>query len=118
MFALTGELNFYLYSKPTDMRKGFDGLSGIVSGELKKNPASGDVFIFINRPQNKLKLLHWESGGFVLYYKRLESGTFDLPRIEKGSKGLQIKWSDLVMMVEGIRMEKYSLKKRFSFRQG
>jgi transposase len=117
MFALTGELNFYLYAKPTDMRKGFDGLSGIVSGQLKRSPASGDVFIFINRPKNKVKLLHWEAGGFVLYYKRLESGTFDLPNMED-SNYVQIKWSDLVMMVEGIRMEKYSLKKRFSFTQG
>lgn len=116
MFALTGELNFFLYNQPTDMRKGFDGLSGIVSGLLNQNPANGDVFIFVNRIRNKIKLLHWETGGFVLYYKRLESGTFDLP-VNDGTDHIPIKWSDLVMMIEGIKLEKYSIKKRFSFTQ-
>ncbi|WP_142534863.1 IS66 family insertion sequence element accessory protein TnpB [Saccharicrinis carchari] len=106
-----------MYAPATDMRKGFDGLSGIVSGQLKRDPANGDVFIFVNRARNKIKLLHWEAGGFVLYYKRLESGTFDLPVVE-GSNHAKLKWSDLVMMVEGIKLEKYSLKKRFSFIQG
>ncbi len=117
MFALTGELNFFLYAPPTDMRKGFDGLSGIVSGQLNRNPCNGDVFIFVNRVRNKIKLLHWESGGFVLYYKRLESGTFEVPA-EEGSKQVQIRWTDLALMIEGIKVEKYSLKKRFSFTQG
>lgn len=117
MFALTGELKFHLYLPPTDMRKGFDGLSGIVAGILKQNPSNGDVFIFVNRIRNKIKLLHWEAGGFVLYYKRLESGTFDLFPIDERDH-VQIKWSDLVMMIEGIKIEKYSQKKRFSPIQG
>lgn len=117
MFALTGELNFFLYTPATDMRKGFDGLCGIISGQLKRNPCNGDVFIFVNRMRNKIKLLHWESGGFVLYYKRLESGTFDIPVIEEGNQ-VQIRWTDLVLMIEGIKVEKYSRKKRFSFLQG
>jgi len=57
------------------MRKSFDGLSGIVQSQLNRNPTSGEVFIFVNRRRNRVKLLKWEQGGFILYYKRLESGT-------------------------------------------
>jgi len=63
------------------MRKSFNGLSGLVRDELGRNPAGGEVFIFLNRRRTLLKLLHWESGGFVLYYKRLEEGTFAPPTI-------------------------------------
>jgi len=59
------------------MRKSFDSLSGIIRNELGGNPCSGDVFIFINRLRNKIKLLHWQGIGFTLYYKRLEEGTFE-----------------------------------------
>ena len=76
MFALTAQQSYFLYHQPTDMRKGFNGLSGLVRNELGKNPLSGDVFIFINRRRNRMKLLVWEDSGFVLYYKILEQGTF------------------------------------------
>jgi transposase len=54
-----------LYRKVTDMRKGFDGLCGLVKNELNREPTSGEVFIFINRPRDRIKLLHWQKGGFV-----------------------------------------------------
>jgi transposase len=93
------------------MRKSFDGLSGLVSNELGRDPASGDVFIFLNRSRNFIKLLHWESGGFVLYYKRLEKGTFAPPAIDE--KSTRIKWPELVLMVEGIQVKKSIQKPRF-----
>jgi transposase len=82
VFALTTSYRFLLYRKVTDMRKGFDGLSGLVKNELNREPTSGEVFIFINRSRDRIKLLHWQKGGFVLYYKRLEKGTIGLPRTE------------------------------------
>jgi transposase len=78
MFTLSSELKFHLYNQPTDMHKGFDSLSGIISDILDSNPCNGDV-IFINKTR-KVKLLHWQSSGFTLYYKRLEEGTFETPR--------------------------------------
>jgi transposase len=113
MFSLSSSLQFYLYARPTDMRKSFDGLSGLVQGQLQRNPMSGEVFIFINRRRDRLKLLHWESGGFVLYYKRLESGTLELPRIADDTASCQMRWSELVMMVEGISIEKTKKRKRY-----
>ena len=76
MFSL-GNARYYIYREATDMRKSFDGLCGLVSGRLGKSPMSGDVFIFINKSRNRIKLLRWEPGGFVLFYKRLERGTFE-----------------------------------------
>jgi len=114
MFALTSSHRYFLFNTPTDMRKGFDGLSGLVRGQLRQNPLSGDVFIFVNRQRNKVKLLKWEEGGFVLYYKRLERGTFELPNVQDKTNSCQMRWSDLVMMVDGISMKNVRRRKRFS----
>jgi transposase len=111
MFSLGSTLTYQLYSKPCDLRKSFDGLSGLVIQELGRNPLSGEVFIFLNGPKNLIKLLHWQQGGFVLYYKRLEAGTFTRPIMESGSS--QIKWAELVLMIEGIQVKEYVQKKRY-----
>lgn len=103
MFSLGSSHTYHLYRGVCDMRKSFDGLSGLVRSELKREPASGEVFIFVNRRRSLLKLLHWQPGGFVLYYKRLEQGTFALPEV-RGDHS-HISWPDLVMMVEGIRVQ-------------
>ena len=109
MFGLTTSQRFHLYPQSCDMRKGFDGLCGIVNSSMRQNALSGDVFIFINKPRNRMKLLQWQSGGFVLYYKRLEKGTFQI--IE--TKNNEIIWSDLMMIVEGICVK--NTKKRIRF---
>jgi transposase len=111
MFGLGGSLVYQLYSKPCDMRKSFNGLSGLVSHELGRDPLSGEVFIFLNRNGNLIKLLHWERGGFVLYYKRLEAGTFTPPVMESGSTVIQ--WPALVLMLEGIQVKEYVQGRRF-----
>jgi transposase len=113
MFSLTSSLSYYLYYGSTDMRKSFDSLCGLVQGYMGRNPVSGEVYIFINRIRNRIKLLHWEHGGFVLYYKRLESGTLELPNVDEKTKSMQVNWSTLVMMVEGISLEKTKRRKRF-----
>lgn len=105
MFSLNSSDRFYLYSGFADMRQSFDGLCGIVTNALNGNPQSGCVYVFLNKTKNKIKLLHWESGGFTLYYKRLEVGTFEMPSIKEGQKSVSITWPELVMMISG-----YSLK--------
>jgi len=104
MFALGNTLNYHLYRGHCDMRKSFDGLCGLVRSELGRQPASGEVFVFVNRRRTHIKLLHWQRGGFVLYYKRLESGTFPAP-VQAGQSS-RISWTDLALMIEGIRVEK------------
>ena len=113
MFSLTSSFHYYLYRGPTDMRKSFDGLSGLVQSQLYRNPTSGEVFIFINRRRNKVKLLRWEHGGFILYYKRLESGTFELPAFKHDAVSCQMSWTTLILMIEGISIEKSKKRKRY-----
>ena len=113
MFALTSSHRFLLYHGVTDFRKGFDGLSGLVRNELDRDPASGEVFVFINRRRNRIKLLQWQDGGFVLYYKRLETGTIELPDLEKDVASYTITWPDLVMMVEGISLGNITRRSRY-----
>ncbi len=113
MFALTSESRFHLFSQPTDMRKGFDGLSGLVRNELGSNPCNGDVFLFINRQRNKLKLLHWQGAGFVLYYKQLEKGTFELPVYDADTVSIRLDYAKLVMLVDGLSIKNIHKRKRY-----
>lgn len=92
------------------MRKSFDGLCGLVCSAMQRQPTGGEVFIFLNRSRTHMKLLHWENGDFVLCYKRFEEGTLMVPNKGKG----ELCWSDLVLMVEGIRVIKSLRKKRYS----
>lgn len=108
MFSLSSLHRFHLFSGPVDMRKSFDGLCGLISSVMQRNPTSGEVFVFLNRSRTHIKLLHWENGGFVLYYKRLECGTFLRPK----SQNSAISYSDLVLMIEGIEVIKSVHKKR------
>ncbi|WP_086949028.1 IS66 family insertion sequence element accessory protein TnpB [Sphingobacterium sp. JB170] len=110
MFSLGSSHKFYLYDSPCDMRKSFDGLCGLVGSVMKRGATSGEVFVFLNRNRTHIKLLHWENGGFVLYYKRLEQGTFPTPKDPK----IELSWSELVLMIEGIQVIKSIQKKRYS----
>jgi transposase len=109
MFALTASQRFFLYSQPVDMRKSFNALSGIVSTGMGKDALSGDVYIFIGKSRDKLKLLVWEKGGFILYYKRLESGTFHLPKLQEDS----LSYSALCLLIEGVEVEVTHRRKRY-----
>lgn len=103
MFSLNDSMRYWLYNRPTDMRKSYYTLSGIVTNELGCDPCNGDVYIFMNKSRNRIKLLHWEPGGLVLYCKLLESGAFGMPSgLEKDAVSGRIEWSELVMIVEGI----------------
>ncbi len=116
MFSLNDSQKFYLYGKPTDMRKSFNGLSGLVRIGMQGNPLSGEVFIFINKKRNMIKLLHWQSGGFVLYFKRLEKGTFKIPKSQQNS--ITISYTELAMIIAGIWVKTIQKNKRFSKFQG
>lgn len=94
------------------MRKGFDSLCGLVREEFKMNPLSGDVFIFLSRTKNKIKLLQWQRDGFAIYYKRLEKGTFELPE-SKAQNTLLITSQQLMLIMEGIKLSSIKKHKRY-----
>lgn len=104
MLVLSSSRRYFLYGKISDMRKGFDSLSGIVRDELKQNPLSGDIFIFFNRRRNQIKLLLFEGDGFSMYYKRLEKGTYEIPASENSSASIEIKSDELSLILQGISL--------------
>lgn len=104
MLALTGATRIFLYRGAADMRKSFDGLSGLVRTELEEDPLSGSLFVFCNRRHTMVKLLYWDRDGLALWYKRLEKGTFRLPTPDSGALAgaLEIDRRSLSMLLEGV----------------
>jgi transposase len=115
MLSISKGYRYYLYGRGCDMRKGFDGLSGLVVNEFKRNPLSGDVFIFFNKPRSHVKLLQWQGDGFAMYCKRLEKGTYEIPEISSASSGIELSSQQLLLILEGISLQ--SVKKRLRYQQ-
>ena len=109
MFPSIGDTKIFLCRQPTDMRKSYDTLAALATGELEENPLSGALFVFLNRPRNRIKILYYESGGYCLWMKRLECGSFPLPPGD-GKKQL-IDRGTLAMLLDGLKIVKM---KRFS----
>ena len=96
------------------MRKSFDALSGLVRNNLGSNPTGGEVFIFINKRRDKVKLLHWQGSGYLLYYKRLEKGTFELPRYDARAGSITLSYAQLVMIMDGLSIKNLQKRIRYS----
>lgn len=94
----------YVYTGVADMRKGIDGLSGIVRGELGADPTDGSLFVFINRRRDRMKILQFDSGGFWLYYRVLEAGSFETLKNPQGSACLTIDATELSMLLSGVSL--------------
>ena len=107
MLHLSSTCTYYLYAAHTDMRKGFDGLCGIVQSQMSQNALSGSVFIFVNRRRTQLKLLLWEGDGFAIYYKRLEKGTYELPAVSSSSATAELDAGSYSSYYKGYRSEKW-----------
>ena len=96
--------------RPVDMRKGFDGLIAIVRMVWGQDIFSGHLFVFLGSQRDRAKILFWDNGGFVLYYKRLEKGRFKSPRITLDQKAIEIDKTELVMLLDGIDVAKVKRK--------
>lgn len=116
MLSFSSKQRYFLYRAPTDMRKSFDGLSGLVKTHLSHALLSGDIFIFLNRRRDRIKLLVWDISGFAIYYKRLEQGTFELPLGSADQSSVELSWSELVMLLEGIELKSIKRRKRYETR--
>jgi transposase len=111
--AFSDRLRYFVYGSACDMRKGFDGLSGLVRNEFKTDPLLGDVFVFFSRTKNRIKILHWQGDGFAIYAKRLEKGTFELPKEKSASLAVEISSDQLQFILKGIVLS--SIKKRIRY---
>ncbi|MGI9160424.1 MAG: IS66 family insertion sequence element accessory protein TnpB [Saprospiraceae bacterium] len=116
MVSLSSGSRYYLWREPVDMRKSFDSLHGLVTGQMGRDALSGEVFIFLNRRRDQVKMLVWDRSGFVIYYKRLERGRFELPAAAGGEqiRGQVLPWSDLLLILEGVSLRSVRWRKRYS----
>jgi len=117
MIGLTSKHKYYLCDVSVDMRKGFDGLSGLVRSYLQRNPVDGCGYVFMNAPRNRIKVLLWEGDGFSMYYKRLERGTFDHPIVTRDGDNYSLIYDQLAMILKGIKWEKIERKSRYKLGQ-
>ena len=122
MIGLAHGVKVYLCTTPADMRRGFDGLSGMAQTLMQQDPLSGHLFVFRNRNRDKLKILYWDQDGLAIWYKRLEQGTFQFPTDGKPAgqdpkedleNGVEISSSDLSLLLGGIDLRTARRRKRY-----
>jgi len=113
MISIASSTRIFVATSPTDMRKGFDGLQGLVSSVLGQDPLSGHLFLFVNRRRDKLKVLYWDGDGLAIWYRRLEQGTFQMPTITGDKTAAEINREDLIMLIRGLDYENVHRRKRF-----
>lgn len=104
----------WLATEATDMRCGFDRLAERVRGVIGQDPLSGHYFVFRSRRGDRLKILLWDGDGFLLWYKRLETGVFKLPRVAAGARSLELRASELAMVLDGIDVSKLKRVPRYT----
>jgi hypothetical protein len=102
MFSLNENHRYYLCTEGTDMRKGFNTLSGLVTNVIGSGLLDGSAYVFVNKTRTTLKILHWERGGFVICHKRLECGRISLSVFKHETTFRHIRWDELVLLIEGI----------------
>lgn len=109
------QARIYLYAKNVDMRKSFDGLLAIIQAEFQKDVRLGDLFLFLNRRLDRIKLMGWDRDGLLIVYKRLESGTFQRPPCPAGADHVVMDSTDLAVLLTGIELASVRRRRRYSF---
>ena len=105
MITIPRSVRILIGTTPIDMRKSIDGLMGIVEEELQEDAYSGHLFVFVSRRCDRVKILAWDKGGFVLLYKRLERGQFKLPHMTPNSMAVEIDATQLAMLLAGVSLK-------------
>jgi transposase len=117
MIMLPAAVRIFLCTRPTDMRKSFDGLSGLVQECFGHDLLAGHLFLFVNRRRDRLKILYFDRDGLALWYKRLEAGSFEIPATADGD-GLELQAAQLAMILSGIDLKRAHQRKRFQHPNG
>jgi transposase len=113
MFYPESTARIWLCTEPTDMRKSFNGLSALVKHRLSENPLSGQLFVFVNRRKNQMKVLYFDRSGYCIWSKKLEQGQFAVQAQAGGKR--QLDWTGLKLLLEGIEIKKARHYKRFCY---
>ena len=114
MYSLTSANRYYLYQGFVRMNLGIDGLFKIIRSQMKElSPISGDIFLFFGKNRQSVKILRWDGDGFLLYYKRLEGGSFELPTFNPHTGNYEISYQVLSFILNGVSLKSVRLRKRF-----
>jgi len=114
MLTLPPTTRVFVAREAVDMRRSFDGLAGLVRDFLKEDPLSGHLFVFRNRPGDRIKILWWDRDGLALYYKRLEMGTFPIPAIPAEANQVELTSADLQLILQGFDPTQLKRPRRYS----
>jgi transposase len=114
MLSISPVVKIFVYGQPADLRRGYDGLAAIVQHAMQEDPLSGSLFVFVNRRGNRIKLLYWDDTGYAIWMKRLEMGSFELPKIgHAASPSVKITPSQLALILDGIELSSVVRRKRY-----
>ena len=102
MLGLPPSVRIYFATGLVDMRNGINGLRTIVEQVLKRNPNDGHLFVFVGKRRDMLKILFWDKNGYVVYFKRLERGRFQLPTVDEKRVKVEMEAAQLAMLLDGI----------------
>jgi transposase len=114
MIRLSPTLGIWLSTAPTDLRKGFDGLMQVVAEHVRRNVLEGGLFVFVNRRRDRIKLLWWDEDGLAIFYKRLERGTFEVPKVAPDAMSVVLSPTELGLILGGIELASVRRRKRYS----
>jgi transposase len=119
MWSISSQVQIFLARDPVDMRKSFHGLVSLTESVLKKDPLSGQLFVFINRRRDRIKLLYWGGTGFCIWYQQLEKGTYQFPAVtdEDVQEGIEISPSQLSMILDGIDLSSVRQRPRYQHKK-
>lgn len=111
MLSLPASVRIWVATTPTDLRKSFDTLAEVVRRQFQLDPLSGQLFVFTNKRADRIKLLYWDEDGFVILSKRLEAGSFRLPKADAAS--VQVRAADLQMLLDGVDLDSVKRSRRY-----
>jgi len=114
VLSFSPTIQIFMAIEPVDLRKGFDGLSAAVQTVFDRNVLDGHLFLFLNRRRDRIKLLWWDRDGLALFYKRLERGTYEIPRHAPGNKQLRLDATQLSLLLNGIQLDSAKRRPRYA----
>ena len=113
MMSIPGGVSIYVHTRPTDLRKSFDGLCGIIRNEFGREPLDGSLYLFLNGRRDRVKLLWWDRDGLAIWYKRLEAGTFESLRATGEGAQVEIDVTELALLLGGVSLASAQRRKRY-----
>ena len=113
MLSLPASVSIFVHTRPTDLRKSFDGLCGVIRSDFGRDPVDGSLYLFLNARRDRVKLLWWDHDGLAIWYKRLEAGTFESLRSGGEAASVQIDATELSLLLGGVSMASAQRRKRY-----